>query len=173
MPRFISPITEIKPLGSVSFFDANTNTPKLTYKDDAETIANLLTIPVDASGNLPNIFFTGSASVIYLDQFGEQYAARNPVGAESGAGAFSIWSATAIYNSNDIVTGSDGAFYLSISNGNEGNNPVSTPSSWEEVRFIGVWNNSVTYDTGVIVQTSDGNLWRSVSSGNISRQSPW
>jgi hypothetical protein len=168
MPRFISPITDIKPLGSVSFFDANTNADKLTYKDELETIANLLTIPVDAGGNLPNIFFSGSASVVYLDQFGTQYAARNPVGEEVGIGNFTPWSNVITYSSGDITIGSNGAIYLSISNSNQGNDPTTSPSEWEEIRFIGVWDANITYPIGTVVQTDNGDLWKSVTaqSGN-------
>ena len=168
MPRFISPITDIKPLGSVSFFDANTNAPKLTYKDELETIANLLTIPVDAGGNLPNIFFSGSASVIYLDQFDVQYAARNPVGEEVGVGNFTPWVNVITYSSGDIAIGADGALYMSISDSNQGNDPIDSPVEWEEIRFIGVWDTNITYPIGIVVQTDNGDLWKSViaQSGN-------
>jgi hypothetical protein len=168
MPRFISPITDIKPLGSVSFFDANTNANKLTYKDELETIANLLTIPVDAGGNLPNIFFSGSASVIYLDQFGTQYAARNPVGEEAGVGNFTNWVNVITYSVGDITIGADGALYMSISDSNQGNDPIDSPAEWEEIRFIGVWDTNITYPIGIVVQTDNGDLWKSViaQSGN-------
>ena len=168
MPRFISPITDIKPLGSVSFFDANTNANKLTYKDELETIANLLTIPVDAGGNLPNIFFSGSASVVYLDQFGTQYAARNPVGEEVGVGNFTPWVNVITYSVGDITIGADGALYMSISDSNQGNDPTTSPSEWEEIRFIGVWDTNITYPIGTVVQTDNGDLWKSAAaqSGN-------
>jgi hypothetical protein len=168
MPRFISPITDIKPLGSVSFFDSNTNADKLTYKDELETIANLLTIPVDAGGNLPNIFFSGSASVVYLDQFGVQYAARNPVGEEAGIGNFTNWVNVITYSVGDITIGADGAIYMSISDANQGNDPVDSPAEWEEIRFIGVWDTNITYSIGIVVQTDDGSLWKAViaQSGN-------
>ena len=168
MPRFISPITDIKPLGSIGFFDSNTNAPKLTYKDELETIANLLTIPVDAGGNLPNIFFSGSASVIYLDQFDVQYAARNPVGEEIGVGNFTDWVNVITYGSGDITIGADGAVYKSIPDSNQGNDPIDSPAEWEEIRFIGVWDTNITYPIGIVVQTGNGDLWASVvsQSGN-------
>ncbi len=168
MPRFISPITDIKANGSVSFFDSNTNAPKITYKDELETIQNLLTIPVDANGNLPNIFFSGSASVIYLDEFGQQYAARNPVGEEIGLGNFTSWSNVVTYDAYDIVRGSDNHFYLSLSSSNQNNDPTTSPADWEQIRFIGVWNTNITYAIGDVVQTTDGNLWKALTatSGN-------
>lgn len=168
MPRFISPITDIKANGSVSFFDSNTNAPKVTYKDELESIQNLLTIPVDANGNLPNIFFSGSAAVIYLDEFGQQYAARNPVGEEIGLGNFTSWSNVVTYDAYDIVRGSDNHFYLSLSSSNQGNDPTTSPTNWEQIRFIGVWNTNITYAVGDVVQTTDGNLWKALTatSGN-------
>lgn len=169
MARFISPITDIKPNGTVSFFDSNTNAAKLTYKDELETIPNLLAVPVNANGNLPNVWFSGSAAVIFLDEFGVQYAARNPVGEEIGIGNFTGWSAAVSYSINDITIGSNGSFYLSITDGNQNNDPSTPdPINWEEIRFIGVWNTNITYTIGDVVQTSDGILWRSLTatSGN-------
>jgi len=168
--RFVSPITDIKPNGSVSFFDSNTNAPKITFKDELETIQNLLTIPVNANGNLPNIFFSGSASVIYLDEFDVQYAARNPVGEDTIVGNFSSWSVTVSYDINDIVKGSNGKFYLSLLNGNQGNDPILNPGTnifWKDVRLLGVFNTTVTYVIGDVVQTVDGRLWRSLVAVNI------
>ena len=168
MPRFISPITDIKVNGSVSFFDSNTNAPKITYKDELETIQNLLTIPVDTNGNLPNIFFSGSASVIYLDELGQQYAARNPVGDEVGLGNFTVWSNVVSYDAYDITRGSDNKFYKSLTNSNQGNDPTTSAVNWEEIRFIGVWNTNITYAIGDVVQTTNGNMWKALTaaSGN-------
>ncbi len=168
MPRFISPITDIKANGSVSFFDSNTNAPKITYKDELESIQNLLTIPVNANGNLPNIFFSGSAAVIFLDEFDVQYAARNPVGEEIGLGNFTAWSNVVSYDLNDIVIGSDDEFYKSLTNANQGNDPTTSEVNWEQINFIGVWNTNITYNIGEIVQTTNGNLWKALTatSGN-------
>tara|TARA_R110002020_G_scaffold287153_1_gene502641 strand:- start:167 stop:1006 length:840 start_codon:yes stop_codon:yes gene_type:complete len=152
----------------VSFFDSNTNAPKITYKDELETIQNLLTIPVDTNGNLPNIFFSGSASVIYLDELGQQYAARNPVGDEVGLGNFTVWSNVVSYDAYDITRGSDNKFYKSLTNSNQGNDPTTSAVNWEEIRFIGVWNTNITYAIGDVVQTTNGNMWKALTaaSGN-------
>lgn len=148
----------------MSFFDSNTNAPKITYKDELETIPNLLTIPVDADGNLPNIWFSGSASVIYLDQFNVQYAARNPVGEEIGIGNFTAWSNVVSYSINDIVLGSDGDFYKSLVNGNQDNDPTAPSlADWEQIRFIGVWNTNITYTIGDVTQTANGDLWKALT----------
>ena len=171
MARFVSPITDIKPNGSVRFFDSNTNADKETYKDDVESIRNELNVAVDANGNLPNIFFSGSAAVIYLDEFGEQYYARNPVGAERELGDFSPWDAAVSYDKNDIVEASDGNIYRSISSGNINNDPTTSPEEWEEIRFIGVWNTNISYSVGDVVQTTEGNLWKAVASNSANNPS--
>lgn len=163
MARFVSPITDIKPNGSVRFFDSNTNADKVTYKDDVESIPNELAVPVDANGNLPNIFFSGSAAVIYLDQFDVQYYARNPVGGERELGDFSPWDAQVSYDLNDIVEGSNNKIYRSLSSGNINNDPTLVSTQWEEIRFIGVWNANIIYSIGVVVQSNSGLLWRSLT----------
>ena len=166
MARFISPITDLKPLGSVQFFESGTNTDKITYKDELETQPNDLSIPVNANGNLPNIFFSGSAKVIYLDEFDVQYAARDPVGEDVGLGNFTIWSEVVSYDINDIVKGSNGRFYASLANANQGNDPTLNPGTnefWKDVRLLGVWNSTLTYAIGDVVQDSTGNLWRALT----------
>ena len=40
MARFISPITDMKPNGSLRFFKSGTNSPLTTYADELEKVAN-------------------------------------------------------------------------------------------------------------------------------------
>lgn len=153
----------------MSFFDSNTNAPKVTFKDELETIKNLLTIPVDADGNLPNIFFSGSAAVTYLDQNGQQYAARNPVGQDVGVGNFNDYSNIVTYTIGDIVIASD-KIYISLTNGNQDNDPTLNPGDndfWEEWPVNGIYNTKVPYIIGDVAQTTDGRLWRSLVAVNL------
>lgn len=166
MARFVSPITDMKPNGSLRFFKSGTNTPLITYKDELQTIPNPTIVPVLVNGNVQNVFYSGSAKVIYLDEFDQQYAERDPVGGEKELGDFSLWDQTVIYDSNDIVEGSDGNFYRSISDGNQANDPISTPTRWELISFLGLWNVNILYSTGSVVKTSTGNLWKSVASNS-------
>ena len=172
MPRFISPITDLKPLGSVSFFDSNTDAPKITFKDEleSEALKNLPEVPVDANGNLPNIFFSGSAAVIYLDENGVQYAARNPVGEEAGIGNFNDYSNIVTYTISDIVIAPDGKTYISLTNGNQDNDPTLNPGDndfWEEWPVNGIYNTKIPYVIGNVTQTTDGRLWRSLVVANL------
>jgi len=166
MARFVNPITDLKALGSIFFFKAGTDSPLTTFADDLESIPNPTQIDVDANGNLPNIFFSGSARVKYLDEFGQQYNSRDPVGGDRELGDFTLWDTQVIYDLNDIVERTN-KFYKSLSNANQSNDPVLTPDKWEEIRFIGVYNINITYVVGDIAQTIDGNLWKSLIAVNL------
>ena len=167
MSRFVNPIPQYKPNSKLFFFKSGTNSQLTTYKDQFEGTANTHPVLTDSAGFVPNIFFSGSAKLIVLDENDVQYIERDPVGGEKELGDFTLWDTVVTYDKNDIVEGSDGAFYISLSNGNQENDPVSTPSSWSEIRFIVVWNTNQTYDIGDIVQTSEGNLWKSLVGSNI------
>ena len=166
MARFVSPITDMKPLGHLLFYKSKTNTELVTYKDELETIENTTQVAVNADGNVANVFFSGSAKVKYFDQFGVQYAERDPVGGSKELGNFSLWSADVIFDENDLVTGSNGSYYKSLVNDNQDNDPVlnaGSNASWEEVTFTGVWNSNITYDVGDISKTTTGNLWKAAT----------
>jgi len=165
MARFVSPITDMKPNGSLRFFKSSTNSILVTYKDELETpgLENPVIVPVLPNGNVQNVFFSGSAKVVYLDEFGQQYAERDPVGGERELGDFTLWDAAVTYDINDIAEGSNGRFYQSLSNGNQGDDPTLIATSWKEIRFIGVYNVNVTYSIGDVVQTTNGNLWKALT----------
>jgi len=150
----------MKPNGSLRFYKSGTNSVLVTYKDELETIQNPTIVPVLPNGNVQNVFYSGSAKVLYLDEFDQQYAERDPVGGEKELGDFTLWDAVVTYDLNDIVEGSNGEFYKSLANGNQADDPTTTPTQWENIRFIGVWNTNITYSIGDVVQTSTGNLWK-------------
>ena len=163
MARFVSPITDMKPLGHLLFYKSGTNTVLVTYKDELETIANVIEVPVNADGNLANVFFSSSAKVKFFDQFSVQYAERDPVGGEKQLGDFTPWDTIVSYDKNDITEGSDGKFYISLSNGNEGNDPTTSETDWKEWPLITRWNTNVTYVISEVVQSSSGNLWKALT----------
>ncbi len=166
MSRFISPITDLKPNGSLYFFESKTNVEKTTYKDEVETIPNPTQVVVLPNGNLPNVFYSGVAKVIFLDEFDVQYAERDPVGTDTTTGNFSLWSSVITYPLNGYVSGSDGNLYRSLTASNIGNDPTTSPVEWEQVNFTGVWNTNITYSIGNVVQTSTGNLWKALTATN-------
>lgn len=167
MARFLSPITNIRPNGFLKFFKSGTNSDLITFKDELETIPNELDVDVAPDGNLPNIFFSGTAKVKYFDEFSVQYAERDPVGGEKELGDFSLWDSVVLYDKGDFVEGSDGRFYQSLTSANIGNDPTISPSNWKEIPFNGIYNTTISYGVGDVVQTSDGNLWKSLVASNL------
>jgi hypothetical protein len=165
MARFINPRPQYRPNSKLFFFKSGTDTQLVTYKDQFETTGLENTHPVltDSAGVVPNIFFSGSAKLVIQDENSVQYGEFNPVGGEKELGDFTLWDTVVTYDKNDIVEGSDGNFYQSLSNGNIGNDPTLIPTAWKEIRFIGVWNTNVTYSVGDIVQTASGNLWKALT----------
>lgn len=168
MARFINPVPEYKPNSKLYFFRSSTNTPIITYKDELETIANTQPVLCDAAGNTPNIFYSGSAKLIVLDEYDVQYIERDPVGGEKELGDFSLWDVVVIYDKGDFVEASDGKFYQSLSNGNVGNDPTISATTWKQVPFNSIWNTNITYAIGDVTQSSLGNLWKAltVNGGN-------
>jgi hypothetical protein len=166
MSRFINPVPQYKPNSKLFFYKSGTNSQLITYKDQLETTPNTNPVLTDSAGFVPNIFYSGSARVVVLDENDVQYIDRDPVGGEKELGDFTLWDSVVTYDKNDTVEGSDGNFYISLSNGNQGNDPVSNPSSWSQINFTTTWNTNEVYSTGDIVKTSDGNLWASLVSSN-------
>jgi len=163
LSRFISPITNIKANSTLNFFKSGTNSQLITYKDQFEEITNEADVKADSFGNLPNIFFSGSAKVLFFDEFDQQYASRDPVGGEKELGSFVLWDSVVTYDKNNIATGSDGKFYISLSNGNIGNDPVADETKWKEWPPITRWNTNVTPVIGDVVQSVTGNLWKALT----------
>lgn len=151
--------------GKLWFFQPGTDTLKDTFADVNLTVNNENPVELSAAGRQPNIFFTGSARVILTHRSG-QIEVRDPVGGDTADGSFIPWNADQIFNVPDIVVGSDNNFYISITDNNEGNDPVSSPTDWTQVRFIRVWNVNETYTLHQIVEGSDGLLYTSQSATN-------
>lgn len=160
----------MKPNGWLLFFNSGTNTELVTYKDELETIPNATEVAVLPNGNVQNVFYQGSAKVLYLDEFGQQYAERDPVGGQTELGNFTLWETTVTYDESDIVKGLNGKFYVSLSNANTANDPTLDPGSnefWEEWPVNGIYNSTIPYDIGEVVQSTAGNLWRSLTNPNL------
>lgn len=153
--------------GLIEFTEPNDpNTPKTTYSDLTLETANPNPVVLSAAGRQPNIFFEGQARAVLMNADGVQIEIRDPVGGEDVDTAFSVWNVQAVYNIPDIVVGSDGNFYLSIVDSNEGNDPTATPAAWTQVRFVRVWNVNEQYETGAVVEGSDELLYTSRVNAN-------
>ena len=166
VPQYFDSDNKILAGGKVFYFNAGTSTPKTTYSDEGETIANPNPVVLDAAGRLPNVFFTGTAKQILKDLNDVQIWERDDVGSEEQASDFNAYDLNISYDAGDIVK-FVGGFYVSLQNSNQNNQPDSSAAFWNEIRFIEVYNVNIDYDLGRIVQTSDGNLWKGVNSPNL------
>ena len=146
MSRFINPVPQYKPSSKLFFFRSGTNTQLVTFKDQLEEIENTHPVLTDSAGFVPNVFFSASAKLVVQDENNVQYIEVDPVGGEKQLGDFTLWDAVVTYDKNDIAEGSDGEFYRSLTNGNTGNDPVTSPVSWEHMSMLGIWNTNITYD---------------------------
>lgn len=153
--------------GKLYFYDSGTNTDKDTFADVNQSIANTNPVILTGAGRQPNIFFSGSARVILTDLDDVQIEVRDPEGGESEEGVFSPWNSITIYDVPDIVVGDDGLFYISLTNGNQDNDPVTDAVNWTQIKFIRVWNSNETYPIDQVVQGSNGLLYSSRTSSNI------
>ena len=153
--------------GKLYIYDSGSTTAKDTYADVNLSIINTNPVLLTASGRQPNIFFNGSARIILTKSDGTQIEVRDPVGGDSGSGQFETWNALTIYNEADITIASNDRYYKSFAAANQGNDPTTTPSKWEEVEFLYVWNTAVTYITNDTVKGSDGIFYRSLAGGNV------
>jgi len=179
MARIIEPFEQFfdgdgDPLsgGWLKFTESGTNlTDKDTFADSAMTIANTNPLQLDSEGRCPNVFGTGTYRVtLYQNNEGvpgTQIDQKDPVGGVSGVTAFSTWDSETVYPDKAIVVGSDENYYRSIGADNAGNNPTTTPASWEQIDFEHFYNAAVEYFTGDRCFTSDGNYYVSLTDNNL------
>ena len=139
--------------GKIYFYESGTTTFKTTYADVNNSIPNTNPVILTAAGRQPNVFFDGVAKAVLTNSSDVQIAVRDPVGqTESAFG--DQWVATKIYNATDVVLGSNGVFYRSLTNGNQNNNPVSTSGFWTLLYSV-EWNAGITYASGAMVTYND------------------
>lgn len=76
------------------------------------------------------------------------------------------WNILTTYGKNNFVKGSDGNFYISLTDGNLGNDPVSVSTSWSEFAWPTIYNPSEIYNTGDTCIGSDVKLYSSAVDAN-------
>jgi hypothetical protein len=154
-PQFLDSAGDPLVSGKMYYFDSGTDIPKVTYADVNLTIPNTHPVILTGDGRLPNVFFDGTSRMKLTDSSDVQLWDIDPVGGENIGGNFEEWNPFIIYSANSIVQGSDGNFYISFTSGNEGNDPTTTPTEWQEIEFVNIWNTNVTYSIGDTVKGSD------------------
>jgi hypothetical protein len=152
--------------GKIYFYETGTTTPKTTYADVNYEIPNTNPVILTAAGRQPNIFFDGVAKAILTKSDNTQILVRDPVG-DTASTFGSPWVASKDYNANDVVQGSNGQFYVSLTNGNVNNNPVTTSGSWTFLYSV-EWNAGTTYTEGAVVTVSNL-LYQSLQNSNLNQ----
>lgn len=169
MPRYISPQAQYfdslgVPLngGKLFFYQPSTLILKNTYSDVALTTPNTNPVILATNGSpVVDIWLDGVYRVILKDSSDNVIWDKDPVGGDSGSLiAYSDWVNGIEYPAGEIVTGSNGRYYVSILAPNNGQNPISSPIYWTETRLLRVYNANETYQVGTVVQDSVGQLWR-------------
>jgi len=140
-PRFFSNSMPSAPLsgGKLFFYVPGTTTLKNTFKDANLSIPNTNPVILSASGQVPNIFLSGSYRAILQDKDGFQIFDRDNLNSTAQI-PFTAWDSTFSYSigGQNIVFASDSKYYVSLVNNNIGNNPVSSPGEWRNLadRFL-------------------------------------
>jgi len=150
--------------GKIYFYESGTTTLKGTFADINQSIPNTNPVILTAAGRQPNIFFDGTAKAVLVSNSDVQILVRDPVG-ETATDFGDQWVATKIYNTNDVVLGSDGVYYRSITSGNQNNNPVTSTGYWVLLYSV-EWNSGITYQEGAVV-TYDGEQYQSLTNSNL------
>ena len=158
--------------GLIYTYETGTTTLKDTYADFTLLTLNANPVVLTAAGRQPNIWFNGSAKMILATSAGVQIEVRDPVGTEAGVNvSFSEWSSGDTFLIGDLVRGSDGYYYVSLTGANTGNDPISTPASWTRVKFIRSYNSVETYAIGDIAQAAtNGLLYISLTDSNTGNE---
>jgi hypothetical protein len=92
------------------------------------------------------------------------------VGGGTAAGVFADWDASLAYGvgGKNVITGSDGRYYVSLNPGNQNNDPTTTPLEWTLVRFMRDWNTNESYVLDMLVVYS-GLFYISLTSNTASQ----
>lgn len=160
--------------GFVQFYESGTTTDKDTFSDVNLQFANTNPIQLSVAGRfITGVFFNGSAKAIsysldpQTNSPGVQYKVLDPVGGEFQEGVYSPWNALTIYSKPDIVIGSDGLFYISITDGNQGNDPTTDAVNWTQFLLVKKWNPNETYNIDDLVQGSNGFIYTALVGTNL------
>ena len=171
-PQYLDSAGDPLKNGQLNFYNVGTLTRKDTYKDPELTQLNTNPVLLNADGTVPNIFYLGTARVILTYDTGAGSVIRfdeDNVGVIGSGTTFDPYNSTTEYETGAIVQGSDTFYYRSLSNGNKGNDPISSPVYWERVDFLQYWNSTITYNQGQLVVGSDGKLYGSLQNGNLNK----
>lgn len=135
-PRYFDNEGHLLSYGRLYFYEPGTKVAKNTFSDPQLTVVNSNPVELFGDGLQPDIFGTGGYRVICTDQYDREIFDRDNVSVLLFP--FSEWNSSTTYGegAGNIVTGSDGEYYVSLGSDNVGNDPVSSPSEWEMISFF-------------------------------------
>ena len=153
--------------GKLRFKATGSDTLKNTYSDSALTTPNTNPVLLDADG-IPDsdIWLDGTYKVELLNSSDVEQWELDPVGTDSAGSPWTDWVSTQSYAIGDIAQGSDGAYYMSITSSNTGNDPTSSATNWTQVDVTKIWNTNESYSEDDVVTGSDGRRYRSLANSN-------
>jgi len=142
-----------------------------TFADPGQKIPNPNPVILSAAGKVPPIFYDGQANVVIRTAGGTQVEAKGTFPSLAATGtAFAGWDALITYESDQIVIGSDGRYYISILAVNLANDPTTTTGKWQEIRFTDVYDAAETYNIGRIAIATADNLYLSRINANLNNE---
>lgn len=144
------------------FFEPGTTTKKDTFSDSDLLIENTNPLISDADGRYGPIFLNGIYKNVQQDNTGTPTGfdgatiwTRDPIG-DIDITQLGLYQNESTYNIPDIVTDSNDDFYRSLTDSNQGNEPSTNPTNWEQVDLERFYNATVTYAAGDEVIGSNG-----------------
>ena len=166
--------------GQLFFYEPGTTTYKTVYSDqDASTAYSDNPIALDDNGFEPDIFGEGSYRVILKSSVETNSRIQwdeDPVVFSTDEDAFGPWLDTRTYGAGgeNIVTGPDGKYYISIQATNLDNIPSATATYWTEFHLLKQYNANETYLDTVPITYNEVYYTSRVSSntGNTPDESP-
>lgn len=165
-PQFFDSAGDPLVSGKMYYFESGTSTPKTTFADVNETIANTHPVILTGDGRLPNVFFSGSAKQRLNAADDEQLWERDPVTAADQSSFGANWDAITIFSKNEVVT-LENILYVSIINDNQNNNPATSPTAWTRFDLLKRFNINETYNLSDPVIATDLTLYISRVGSNL------
>lgn len=150
MARFTSSVEQITDINGVPivgakkfFFEPGTTIQKDIYTDSGLTVVGANPQLSDADGRYTgDIFLDGLYKEEQQDNSGTTSGydgvtlwTSDPIG-DVVLGSHSLWVSSDSYDIPEIVLGSDDFYYESLTDANQGNNPISSPSNWAKITFV-------------------------------------
>ncbi len=123
-------------------------------------IGNVPAASAQVAGNaLANAFTqTGPIQVQVNENTTDISSNTSAIASLQSTGFQGDWSAAIIYQQGASVVASDSKIYISLIDGNFGNDPTTSPSDWAATgaseTYAGIWNSGTAYTIGLTVSVS-------------------